>query len=84
MNRGRLSCQHKDACSDDRANTKRDQVQRTERPLQFVFALFVRFRQKRGHRFDRPEFCHVERFLPVFSIQSDAGHGFDSNICVAR
>ena len=41
MHRGRSAGEHEDSCSDDRSNTKRNQVRRTERTPQTVFAAFL-------------------------------------------
>lgn len=68
---GGRSDEHKNAGPNNCADSKSDEVNRTKRPLQLVFAFLMRFLQKRGHGLDCPEFRHIERFLPVFSIKSE-------------
>ena len=58
VQRRRLAGQHKDAGADDGANAERDQVERAERALERVFALFTGLLREHRHGFDTKQSGH--------------------------
>jgi hypothetical protein len=60
MLRSRLAGQDENACADDCADAKRDEVQRSENALQTMLAGLLCFVEKSIERFCRKDIAHAE------------------------
>src|ERR1700729_882198 len=62
MDRRRLTRQHKNSRADDRPDSKRNQIQRTESSFQSALALVLRLFQQPRERFYCQQLCHRIKF----------------------